>query len=212
MEKQAFALIKALKDFRVYILHSHTVSFVHSIEVKDILTQIDPEGRRAKWIAILLEYDLDIKHTKLIRGQELAKLMTHPSIDFLEINLLDTSTGPDIQNNENKFYLDYLASPWYADIIYVLKNIQAHPELSKSKARSIKLKSTKYCSLDGYLYWKDTRGILLNCLLETEVRENIDEFHKKDCGGHLFWKTTAYKIVREGFYWSTLFSNVYKGV
>ena len=54
MEKQAFALIKALKDFRVYILHSHTVAFVPSIVVKDILTHPDPEGRRAKWIAILL--------------------------------------------------------------------------------------------------------------------------------------------------------------
>ena len=38
MEKQAFSLIKALKDFRVYILHSHIVAFVPSIIVKDILT------------------------------------------------------------------------------------------------------------------------------------------------------------------------------
>ena len=71
--KQSFALIKALKDFRVYILHSHIVACVPSIVVKDILTQPDLEGRRAKWIAILLEYDLDIKHTKLIQGQGLAK-------------------------------------------------------------------------------------------------------------------------------------------
>ena len=69
MEKQAFALIKALKDFKVYIFHSHTVEFVPSIEVKDIPTQLDPKGNKAKWIAILLEYDLDIKHTKLIKGQ-----------------------------------------------------------------------------------------------------------------------------------------------
>ena len=139
MEKQDFALIKALKDFRVYILHSHIVAFVPSIAVKDILTQPDLEGRRAKWIAILLEYDLDIKHTKLVRGQGLAKLMTQPSIDFLEINLSDTSTGPDIENNEKEICVDYLASPWYANIIYALKNLQAPLELSKSKARSMKL-------------------------------------------------------------------------
>ena len=75
METQAFSLIKALKDFRVYILHSHIVAYVPSIVVKDILTQPDPEGRRAKWIAILLEYDLEIMHAKLIKGQGLAKLM-----------------------------------------------------------------------------------------------------------------------------------------
>ena len=48
MEKQAFSLIKALKEFRVYILHYHTVAFVPSIAVKYILTQPDPEDRRTK--------------------------------------------------------------------------------------------------------------------------------------------------------------------
>jgi len=43
--------------------------------VKDILTQPNPEVKRGKWIAVLLEYDLEIKSTKLIKGQGLAKLM-----------------------------------------------------------------------------------------------------------------------------------------
>ena len=72
MEKQAFALVKALKDFRVYILHSHIISFVPNLVVKDILTQ-DPDGKRGKWIAVILEYDLEIKPTKLIKGQGLAR-------------------------------------------------------------------------------------------------------------------------------------------
>ena len=167
MEKQAFSLIKELKYFRVYILHSHTVAYVPSIAVNDILTQPYPEGRRAKWIAILLEYDLEIKHTKLAKGQGLGMLITQSSIDFIEINVLDTSTGTGIKNNEKEICVDYLASPWYTDIIYVLKNLQAPAELSKSNARSVKLKSARYCILDGYLYWKDPGGILLNCLLQT---------------------------------------------
>lgn len=53
MEKQAFSLVKALKYFKVYILHSHIIAFVpHSI-VKEILTQ-DPDGKRGKWIAVIL--------------------------------------------------------------------------------------------------------------------------------------------------------------
>ena len=74
MEKEAFALIKALKDFRVYILHSHIIAFVPHTVVKDILTQ-DPIGKRGKWIAVILEYDLEIKPAKLVKGQGLAKLM-----------------------------------------------------------------------------------------------------------------------------------------
>ena len=74
MEKQAFALVKALKDFRVYILHSHVIAFVPNSVVKDIITQ-DPDGKRGKWIVVILEYDLEIKPTKLIKGQGLARLM-----------------------------------------------------------------------------------------------------------------------------------------
>jgi hypothetical protein len=75
MEKQAHALVKDLKDFMTYILHSHVISYVPNNSVKDILTQLDPEGRRDKWIATMLEYDLEIKPTKLIKGQGLVNLM-----------------------------------------------------------------------------------------------------------------------------------------
>ena len=57
MEKKSFALVKALKDFRVYILYSHIIAFVTNTVVKDILTQ-DPDGKRGKWIVVILEYDL----------------------------------------------------------------------------------------------------------------------------------------------------------
>jgi hypothetical protein len=88
MEKQAFALVKAIKDFRVYILHSHTIAYVLNAVVKDILTQDNPDGRRGKWIAVILEYDIEIKPTKLIKGQGLAKLMAESNFHALDINFL----------------------------------------------------------------------------------------------------------------------------
>ena len=54
MEKHAYALVKALKYFRIYILHSHIIAFVLNIVVKDILTQADPDGKRGKWITTLM--------------------------------------------------------------------------------------------------------------------------------------------------------------
>ena len=50
--------------------------------------QTDPEGRRGKWIAALLEYDVDIKSTKLIKGKGLAKLMAELNLHALDINLI----------------------------------------------------------------------------------------------------------------------------
>jgi hypothetical protein len=69
MEKQAYALVKSLKDFRVYVLHSKIIAYVPSASVKDILIQPDIDGRRSKWIAKILEFDLEIKPTKLVKGQ-----------------------------------------------------------------------------------------------------------------------------------------------
>ena len=46
LDKQVYALVRASKDFRVYILHSHIIVHAPNTTVNDILTQIDPEGRR----------------------------------------------------------------------------------------------------------------------------------------------------------------------
>jgi hypothetical protein len=75
MEKQAYALMKSLKNFRVYVLHLKIISYVPSAIVKDILIQPNIDGRRSKWIARILEFDLEIKPTKLFKGQGLANFL-----------------------------------------------------------------------------------------------------------------------------------------
>jgi hypothetical protein len=75
MEKQAYALVKSLKAFRVYVLHSKVIAYVPSASMKDILIQPIIDGRRGKWLAKILEFDLEIKPTKLVKGQGLAKML-----------------------------------------------------------------------------------------------------------------------------------------
>ena len=113
-------MIKALKDFKVYILPSQVIEYVPTIAVKDILTEEDSDGKRAKWITILLEYDLEINPTKLVRWQGLANMMTQSNCDVLGVNLLDCGPSASNQNEQVTIYLDFLALPWYKVIIYVL--------------------------------------------------------------------------------------------
>ena len=61
-------------------------------------------------------------------------------------------------------------SPWYADIVYVLQNLQPPAGLSKTRARSVKLKAAKFYIINQHHYWKDLGGVLLNCLLENETQ------------------------------------------
>ena len=179
----------------MYILHSHTIAYVPNTVVKYILSQ-DPDGKRGKWIAVMLEYDLDIKPTKLIKGQGLAKLMAESNLQALDINMvaaLDEQEGFPDPTVEEKFQ----NSPWYTDILYVLTNLNAPPEISKTKARFIKLKAINYCILNENLYWKNPNGLLLKCLPEAEAERIKQEFHAGECGGHLNWKTTAKKKYSE---------------
>jgi hypothetical protein len=76
LENLANSLVKAPKAFRFYLLQSSITSFVPRISVKEILVQPDSEGKRGKWIVKLLEYDLQINPTKLIKGQGLAKFLS----------------------------------------------------------------------------------------------------------------------------------------
>jgi len=69
-------------------MHSHIIAYVPNTTVKDVLVQTDPKGRRGKWIATMLEYDLEIKPTKLIKGQGLARLMSESNLHALDINLI----------------------------------------------------------------------------------------------------------------------------
>lgn len=194
------ALIKALKDFRVYILHSHTIAYISNAAVKDVLMQNDPEGRRGKWIVAMLEYDLDIKPTKLIKGQGLAKQMVESNLHALDINLIVAMSYDEDGGTLIQVSYMFLNSPWYSDIVYVLQHISPPPGMSRSKGRSLKLKSAKFYILDSALYWKDPGRVLLNCLVEDEARKVMNDFHRGDCGGHLFWKTTANKVLGAGYY------------
>ena len=36
----------------------------------------------------------------------------------------------------------------------------------------------------------------------------MNDFHENLCGGHHFWRTTAYKILRAGYFWLILFTDV----
>ena len=139
MEKQAYALVKAIKDFSIYILYSHVIAYVPNAIVKDILTQEGIEGKRGKWIASILEYDIEIKPTKLIKGQGLAKLMSETNFQALDINELDNE--PELETPH--INVAFVQSPWYADICYILQNLCAPPGLSRTKSRFLRMKASK---------------------------------------------------------------------
>jgi hypothetical protein len=215
MEKQAYALVKALKSFRVYVLHSKVIAYVPSASVKDILVQPDIDGKRSKWIAKILEFDLEIRPTKLIKGQGLAKLLAEANCQALGVNFMNKCSGiqqGQLSETDPQREPPLARCPWYKDVIYFLQELRPPDGLQRNKARALKLKAVRYCLIDQILYWKDPLGVLLKCMDPQEADRIMVEFHSGLCGGHHSWKTTAHKILRAGYYWPTLFADVHRGV
>jgi hypothetical protein len=203
--------VKALKAFRVYVLHSRVTAYIPSASVKDILRQPDIDGRRGKWIAKILEFDLEIKPTKLIKGQGLAKLLVESNYKALGINFINACSENQQAESSNKGSqgdLSLAECTWYRDILYFLQELKPPDGMGKSKTRALKLKAVRYCLIDRVLYWKDPLGVFLRCLNPQEAQKVMFDFHSGLCEGHHFWKTTAHKILRVGYYWPTLFTDV----
>jgi hypothetical protein len=90
MEKQTYALIKSLKAFRICVTHSKIIAYLPSASVNEILIQPDIYGKRSKWISQIWEFDLEIKPTKLVKGQGLARLLAESNCKALGVIFMNT--------------------------------------------------------------------------------------------------------------------------
>lgn len=66
---------------------------------------------------------MEIKPTKLIKGQGLAKVMAESNLHVLDINLIVAMSEENEENMSVQVLETFLLSPWYSDIVYVLQNL-----------------------------------------------------------------------------------------
>jgi hypothetical protein len=114
IEKQAYALVKTLKHFRNYVGYNKIKAYVPYPTIKDVLLQQDCMGTKGKWVSKIQEYDLEIKPTKIIKGQGLAQMLTESNQEAIQM-------GESEQINVVVSELEH--DEWYSDIIYYLNNL-----------------------------------------------------------------------------------------
>jgi hypothetical protein len=56
--------------------------------VKDVLTQSDIDGKRERWIAKMIEFNIEVNPTKLVKCQGLAKILAEEIHKLLDINFI----------------------------------------------------------------------------------------------------------------------------
>ena len=75
-DKQDYAVFKAVKQFRPYILKNRTKVIIHYPAIRSLLIQKELGERRGNCVTSLQEYDLEVKPASIVKGQGLCKQMT----------------------------------------------------------------------------------------------------------------------------------------
>ena len=130
---------------------------------------------------------MEIRPTKLIKGQGLAKLLAEANCQPLGVNFMNECSGirqGQLSETDPQREPPLARCPWYKDVIYFLQELQPPDGLQRNKARALKLKAVRYYLIDQILYWKDPLGVLLKCMDPQEANRIMVEFHSGLCGGH----------------------------
>lgn len=127
IDKQSYAVYKAVKHFRPYILKNHVTVFVPHPAVRSLFVQQELGERRGNWMTYLQEYDLEFKPSHIVKGQGLCRMAVE------EVD----SRGSEEENWEyeiNMYQTDRTApqdtSSWYVDLLQYLKHSTMCPALT----------------------------------------------------------------------------------
>jgi hypothetical protein len=159
------------------------VFFVDHMALRYIVNKLDLNGRFARWVLLLTEFDYIVKY----KPGSLHKQADHLSQLSIE---LGTSEIHDDFPNANLFSIGVVPT-WYEHIAEFL-SIQQLPEgLSKNERRKVRVNSTHFALIFGKLYRKGIDGLLQRCLTYGEVLVILKACHNSACGGHFSGRLTT---------------------
>jgi hypothetical protein len=104
------------------------------------------------------------------------------------------------------------SDPWYEDVLIYLQNLKCPASSSHDEHRRIHHQAKNYLILEDTLYRRGVDCILYRCLTHEEVEIVLNDYHTRECGGHLSGLATAQKILRASYFWSTLIKDYVESV
>ena len=112
--------------------------------MKDVLTQPNIDGKRDKWNAKLIEFDIEVKPTKIVKGLGLDKLVAKENYELMGIYFtsvkstkVQTVVVVEVDQDQNDIPLvaENLSScEWYSGIIQFLQKLEVLPDLTPNQA------------------------------------------------------------------------------
>ncbi|XP_031398473.1 uncharacterized protein LOC116209049 [Punica granatum] len=104
------------------------------------------------------------------------------------------------------------AKPWYEDIKNFMQTGHYPPFANRRDRKTLRRLAMHYFLSGEILYCRSFDSTLLRCIDEHESRLLMEEVHGGNCGPHMNGLMLAKKIMRLGYYWSTMETDCVKHV
>jgi hypothetical protein len=202
-EKEFLVVIYAINKFRHYITRYSTFVHTDHSTIKYLMNKPITNARVTRWLLLLQEFYITI--------------VDRPGKENVVADFLSRLTVNDDNPVDDSFPDEYLFavsahSPWYADIANYLVAGKLPSHLSYREKKSSVHQSARYSWIGGYLFNTGPDQEIRRCVREDEVYDILKACHDGPCGGHFADKRTAYKILRMGYYWPSIFKDAKKYV
>ena len=114
-----------------------------------------------------------------------------------------TTSEPSIP--DESLFLIGSSDPWYGYFIIYLQTQNFRPNTSFYDQRCIRYQAKDYLIVGDTLYRRGVDTILTRCLTHEEAEKVLNDCHVGACGGHFSGYATTQKILRDGYFWPTIF-------
>jgi hypothetical protein len=99
--------------------------------------------------------------------------------------------------------------PWYADLVnYLVGNVIPSENSYQQKKKFLHDVKNYYWD-EPHLYKQCADGIIRRCLPSEEVKSVIYHCHSGPYGGHTSTAKTQAKVLQAGFYWPSMFNDIF---
>lgn len=229
-EREALAVVFALKKFRVYLLGTPFILYTDHQALRAAFNSRDPHGRLSRWLAFLAEYDFEIRYHPG-RDNVVADFFSRAHVNPTSEKVLKTkgteaaankmsngrqlsvhaATETDRRNETVTAASSSSFEDFLREIMRYLKFQETDPQ-DKTKmkpfSRALKQQAKNFLVSDGHLIRRTRNG--LRAVPPTLIRKGIiHQLH--DDFGHWNARTT-YQIVAGRFWWPRMRPEVMKHV
>jgi hypothetical protein len=200
VEKLALASIHIVQCFHHYILLHKTTIISDYNPMQHILTRQVLGGKYSKCIFILQEFDLEFEKSKSNKSLLFSKMIC--DLPSFESEILIEESIPD-----ECFFLIISSDLRYKHIIIYLQTHTFRLDLYSIEHHHIRYQAHQYIVIYDTLYRRGVYSIFRRCLTHEEAERALNDCHVGACGGHMFGYATAQKMLRAGYFLSSLFKD-----